>query len=175
MAGSLVIAERAYRAIERECLQHPDTETGGVLGGSRLGPYIVVPFTVPAGRRAVRHASAFTPDHEAQQELLDYLCARFPGMGSGFAGDWHRHPGSYDRPSQRDHEVARHIVTAPGWNCIEAVFPIAVIEEGRVRMRAYLMNRFHEDFVELPLEVVPDTDPRMQAVLLPEARGGIRP
>ena len=37
--------------------------------------------------------------------------------------------------------------------------------DGRVRLRAYLMRRTTLKFEEIPIEIVPDTDLRMMAVL----------
>lgn len=77
MAGKCVMSSRVYQQIERDCLAHPDCETGGVLVGRRVGPDIVVVFALPAGPRAVKKATEFTPDHEWQQGLLDFLVRRF--------------------------------------------------------------------------------------------------
>lgn len=77
MAGACVIAEKVYAEIERDCLAHPDRETGGVLVGRRLGPDIVIVFALPAGPNAVKKPAEFTPDHEWQQGMLDFLWRRF--------------------------------------------------------------------------------------------------
>lgn len=83
-----------------------------------------------------------------------------------YVGDWHKHPSQVDRPSGQDRETARHIVTDDGWNRVEAVFPIAIVDGKQVRMRAFLMYRFTSDFEEMPIEIVPDTDPRVVRVLI---------
>lgn len=83
-----------------------------------------------------------------------------------YVGDWHKHPSHFDRPSGRDRETARTIVTDDGWNQIEAVFPIATVDGKQVRMRAFLMYRYGSDFEEMPIEIVPDTDPRVVRVLI---------
>ncbi len=77
MAGSCVIPHKVYAEIERECLLHPDRETGGVLVGHRLGPDVVIAFALPAGPRAVKEPGEFSPDHEWQQTLLEFLWRRF--------------------------------------------------------------------------------------------------
>jgi integrative and conjugative element protein (TIGR02256 family) len=162
MIRRLVLAERAYGAIVADCLVHAATEIGGVLPGRTVGDAFVVPFSIPAGPRAKKSVVRFSPDSGWQQVFLDYLHARF---GTDYVGDWHRHPGLYDQPSAHDLRTARHIVTDPDWNKPEAVFPIAVIDSGVVRIRAYLMRREVLEFQEIPIEIVPDTDPRMTAVL----------
>lgn len=162
MSRRLVLAKSAYQAVVSDCLRHSDTEIGGVLPGRPVGGEFVVPFSISAGPRAIKSAVRFSPDSRWQQTILDYLHARF---GTDYIGDWHRHPGLFDQPSRHDLRTARHIVTDPIWNKAEALFPIAVIDDGTVRLRAYLIRRETLQFEEIPLEVVPDSDSRMIAVL----------
>lgn len=167
MPKQLIMAERAFRMVEEDCLQHPSTETGGVLVGSLFGEEVVVPFVVAAGRRAHRSMGGFRPDSAWQQRYLDYLFTRF-GAGIDYIGDYHRHPGSFDRPSAIDARTAQRIVTSRRWNKPLAAFPIIVLENGRVRMRGYVMSRERKEFQEVPIVIVPDTDARMRAVILNE-------
>lgn len=162
MSRTLVLAERVLAGIEAECLAHDSVETGGVLPGRVVTDRIIVPFTIPAGPGALQAAARFSPDSPWQQTLLDYLYTRFR---VDYVGDWHRHPGRFDQPSAHDLRTARQIVTDPTWSKPEAVFPIAVIDGGRVRLRAYLMQRTTLQFEEIPITVVPDSDPLMRAVL----------
>lgn len=159
----LVLAEQAYQAIERECLAHQATETGGVLVGRRLGGEIIVPFVIPAGPAAMQCTTRFRPDAAWQQTLLDYLFERF---GLDYVGDYHRHPGGFDRPSVQDRETARHIVTDREWDKVEALFPIAVLDGNRMRLRSYLMTRVDTEFMEIGMTVVPDCDRRIRKLLL---------
>jgi len=163
MSLALVLAEWAFSGIEEECLRHLPTETGEVLVGRAIDDSIVVPFTIAAGPKARRAVARFSPDWAWQQTILDYLFARF---GVDFVGDWHRHPGRFDRPSGQDLATARRIVTDVSWNKPSAVFPIAIIDGGWVRLRAYLMRRETQEFKEIPITVVPDTHPLMRAVLI---------
>ncbi|MDM7913880.1 MAG: Mov34/MPN/PAD-1 family protein [Candidatus Eisenbacteria bacterium] len=174
MKCSLVLSERAYSMVRADCLKHAQTETGGLLLGRKLGADFVVPFTVSAGPEADRSLAGFAPDSGFQQAHLDFLFTRF---AVDYLGDWHRHPGRYDRPSAHDRKTARHIVTDPEWSKPEAVFPIAIIRGDVVTVRAYLMRRDQEDFEELPLEVVPDKDRRIRRVLLSDLkpRKGVLP
>lgn len=160
MSYVLVLARSVLRAIERQCLEHRATETGGVLQGRLVGREFIVPFMIPAGPHATKTPVHFAPDSDWQQVLLDFLYARF---GADYVGDWHRHPGSFDRPSSHDLRTARTIVGT--WKSPIALFPIAVIEDGRVRLRAYLMRRDILQFENVGLEIVDDNDPRMIAVL----------
>ena len=162
MPRVLVLAERAHRAIVADCLAHAATEIGGVLPGRTVGDTFVVPFSIPAGPGAKKTPVRFSPDWCWQQVFVDFLFARFR---VDYLGDWHRHPGLFDRPSAHDLRTARHIVTHPGWDVRQALFPIAVIDGAEVRIRAYLMRRETLEFEEIPIEIVSDTDPRMTAVL----------
>ncbi len=158
----LLLSECAHRQIVSDCLDHATTEIGGVLPGRYDRGAFVVPFSIPAGPAAHCTPSRFTPDEGWQQVLLNFLHARF---GVDYLGDWHRHPGSFDEPSDHDLRTAREIVTSAAWNKPVAIFPIAVIEEGTVRMRAYLMSRKTLKFEEVPISIVPDSDLAMTAVL----------
>lgn len=163
MSGTLVLAEHVVASIARDCRKHPDTETGGLLIGQRIGPDIVVPFVVGAGPHARRARSSFEPDPAWQQEHLDFLFERF---GLDYVGDWHLHPSDFDRPSDQDYRTAFEIVNSPSWEVLEAVFPIAVNVNGEIRLRAYTLSRFAaRAFVELPVVVVPDEEPRMRFLL----------
>jgi integrative and conjugative element protein (TIGR02256 family) len=160
MSYILVLAKSVLRAIEEQCLEHHATETGGVLQGRLVGREFVVPFMIPAGPHATKTPVHFAPDSDWQQVILDFLFARF---GADYVGDWHRHPRSFDRPSAHDLRTARTIVRT--WKSPVALFPIAVIEGGRVRLRAYLMRRDTLQFEDVAIEVADDNDPRMIAVL----------
>ena len=162
MIKSLVLSERARGQIDCEVLEHPDVETGGLLPARVIDGAVVVPFTIAAGPMAVRAPAQFSPDTEWQQTLLDSAFANF---GCVFGGAWHRHPGRFDVPSAIDRRTARHIVTDPTWSLELAVFPIAVVRDGKVSLRAFLMHRNAADFVEIPIEVVPNNDPRVLELL----------
>jgi integrative and conjugative element protein (TIGR02256 family) len=160
MGYVLVLPKRVYQAIERDCLGNMATEIGGVLQGRLIRNEFIVPFSLPAGPCSTKTPVHFSPDTAWQQVLLDFLHTRF---GVDYVGDWHRHPGSFDRPSGHDLRTARQIVST--WKCSMALFPIAVVDGAGVRLRAFLMRRETLWFEEVPLEVVADNDPRVIAVL----------
>ena len=163
MISRIVCARRALRQLESDVLAHPGVETGGLFPGRVLGDAAVAPFMIAGGPRALRARARFSPDIEWQQLLLDHA---FENFGCTYVGAWHRHPGLFDSPSAVDHATARHIVTDSEWDLVQAVFPIAIVRDGAVRVRAYLMHRDQPDFLEIPLEVVPDNDPRILEVLV---------
>ena len=162
MITRLVLSRRAMAAIEADVLVHPTTETGGLLPCRMVGNAMIVPFTIPGGPRAARTPSRFSPDISSQQLLLDFA---FEAFTVDFGGAWHKHPGLFDHPSAYDLKTARHIVTDPTWNKEHAVFPIAVIDDGQVRLRAYLMQRSTQAFEEIPIEVISDADARVVEIL----------
>ncbi len=164
MIKRLVLAQRGRAQVDAEVLAHPEVETGGLLPARLIGDALVVPFTIAAGPRAVRAHARFSPDTAWQQFLLDHA---FENFACVFGGAWHRHPGDFDVPSYVDHRTARHIVTDAEWDTKQAVFPIAVVRGGKVCLRAFLMHRDAPNFIEVPLEVVPNHDP-----LVVEALGG---
>jgi len=174
MTMRLVLSRRAMAAIEADVLAHPTTETGGLLPCRLLGDAMIVPFTIPGGPKATRTASRFSPDTGSQQVLLDFA---FELFSVDFGGAWHKHPGLFDQPSAVDLKTARHIVTDPTWDKQHAVFPIAVIDNGQVRLRAYLMQRSTQAFEEIPIEVIPDADARVVEILSgrPAAEQEVKP
>ena len=162
MVTHLVLAHRVRAQVEAEILAHPEVETGGLLPARVIGDSMVVPFTIAAGPKARRARARFSPDTEWQQQLLDEAFANFTCV---FGGAWHRHPGTFDVPSSVDHKTARHIVTDAEWDTKQAVFPIAVVRGGKVCLRAFLMHRDAPNFIEVPIEVVPNHDPLVLEVL----------
>lgn len=164
MIARFVTAKRGFEQMQSSIFAFPGVETGGLLPGRVIGDALVAPFTIPGGPRAVRARARFSPDVEWQQMLLDHA---FENFGCTFLGAWHRHPGHFDSPSAVDHATARHIVTDTDWDLVQAVFPIAIVRDGEVCVRAYLMHRDASDFREIPFTVVPDDDP-----LILEALGG---
>lgn len=162
MTTRLVLSKRAHAAIEADVLAHPSTETGGLLPCRMRGDAMVVPFAIPGGPKATRTPSRFSPDTNWQQLLLDFA---FDVFAVDFGGAWHKHPGLFDRPSAFDLMTARHIVTDPTWDKQFAVFPIAVVDGGQVRLRAYLMQRSTQAFEEIAIEVTPDADARVVEIL----------
>jgi integrative and conjugative element protein (TIGR02256 family) len=162
MIARIVCARRGFRQMESDILARPGVETGGLFPGRVIGDALVTPFTITGGPKALRAPARFSPDVVYQQSLLDHA---FENFGCTFVGAWHRHPGRFDVPSAVDHETARHIVTDPDWNLVQAVFPIATVLDDEVRVRAFLMHRDAPDFFEIPFEVVPDDDPLIFMVL----------
>lgn len=162
MIARFVCARRGLRQLESDVLAHSGVETGGLYPGRVVGDALVTPYTIPGGPKALRARARFSPDVEWQQMLLDHA---FDNFGCTFVGAWHRHPGRFDVPSAVDHATARHIVTDPDWDLVQAVFPIAIVRDGEVRVRAFLMHREATDFLEVPFEVVPDDDPLILEVL----------
>jgi integrative and conjugative element protein (TIGR02256 family) len=164
MIKRLVLAQRGRAQVDAEVLAHPEVETGGLLPARVIGDALIVPFTIAAGPKAMRARARFSPDTAWQQLLLDHA---FDNFACTFGGAWHRHPGHFSVPSHIDHKTARHIVTDAEWDTEQAVFPIAIVRDQRVCLRAFLMHRDAPDFVEVPIEIVPNNNP-----LVLEALGG---
>ena len=126
----LILAQPAYGAIQKDVLRHKDSETGGILLKKRIDGELIIPMTILGGPNSHRSWGGFSPDSDYQQQNLNFLFQRF---GLDYSGDWHRHPGQYDRPSHTDWKQARQIVTDEAWNKLEAVFPIVVLNNCHIR------------------------------------------
>jgi integrative and conjugative element protein (TIGR02256 family) len=162
MIARFVTAKRGFKQMESDILARPGVETGGLFPGRVIGDALVTPFTITGGPKALRAPARFSPDVVYQQSLLDHA---FENFRCTFVGAWHRHPGRFDVPSAVDLATARHIVTDADWDLVQAVFPIAIVRDKEVRVRAFLMHRDELEFFEIPFEVVPDDDPLILKVL----------
>ncbi|MEQ1832474.1 MAG: Mov34/MPN/PAD-1 family protein [Candidatus Eisenbacteria bacterium] len=163
MTSTFIVARTDYDGMVEEALAHRGMETGGTGLGVRRGNEIIKVFNVPAGPGARRARARYTPDTRWQEAVVRVIRQRLPQLT--YVSDWHVHPDSFDEPSSIDRDTARRVVSETEWDAPAVVFPIAVIEEGRVRFRAYLMTREVLEFEEIPFLVVPDNDPRMMAAL----------
>ena len=165
MSRRLVVSVDVFNAIEAQCVADHHTETGGVLLGRRVGRDYVVPAVTSSGPQARKSVTEFSPDTSYQQAFVDFAHEFFGNLN--YLGDWHRHPGQNDQPSPTDLATARHVVTHPDWDTVEAVFPIAIIDRERVRLAAYEITRRTMSFSNIPIVVVPFTDSRLQQAFLP--------
>ena len=163
MPGVFMIPASTHRGMIEDALAHPDRETGGTILGVRRGVEFIGVINIPAGPAARRTLVRYSPDTEWQQAVVDVVTQRLRHLT--YVSDWHMHPGGFDRPSVHDLRTAREIVTDEGWDSPAAVFPIGVREAGKVRFRAYLMQRETLEFREIPLLILDDHDPRLTAAL----------
>ena len=168
MPYECLIAQRAYAMIVGDCRSDPEVETGGALLGVVDSSSVQVLFSVSAGPKAHRSRTGFRPNSTWQQRYLDYLFARF---GTNYIGDWHKHPAHVPTPSTTDLAAARTVVTSSARNTPQAVFPIATLDRGVVSLRAFRISRTSQQFDEVPITIVPDSDPRLIAVLTGNTTG----
>lgn len=162
MSWRVVVAERGIAGFVARALEDGATENGEALFGTIIDKTIIVVGAIPAGPGALRTRTQFRPDARWQQNLLNLVHSRF---GFDYVGDIHTHPGNCQLPSRTDLETARHIVIDPTVNKPIAVFPIAVVRDRRVAIRAFLMQREGQAFEEIEIVTVADTSPVMAAVL----------
>ncbi|MBW1802540.1 MAG: Mov34/MPN/PAD-1 family protein, partial [Deltaproteobacteria bacterium] len=108
----LIITRKAMEEIEKECGNH-DRETGGILVGPE-GMDIVTGF-IASGHAAFRASYAYeqTPDDVAH---LNHELRKRQAIGEEFQGYLHRHPGSFNRPSNLDLKTARNVLSDPSYN-----------------------------------------------------------
>ena len=163
MPAVLMLPACVYNGMGADALAHPGNETGGTILGLRRGIEFIGVINIPAGSAARRTAVNYSPDTVWQQAIVDVVTQRLRHLT--YIVDWHIHPGSFDRPSAHDLRTARHIVSDSGWDSPAVVFPIGVREMGKVRFRAYLMQRETLEFEEIPIVVLDDHDPRIIAAL----------
>lgn len=158
----LILTKKAYRSIVEECASFPEVETGGILIGKRLHENLVIPFALGSGPKAKRSWTRYSPDFEWQQEALDKLFGRYL---VNYVGSFHRHPGSFCRPSSIDRKTAREIISSPDWNVPEAIFPIIIIKGGRIKLFPYYLSRDSKDFQPIPWQIVSHKNQLVRATL----------
>ena len=159
MSARLVLAKRAHAGIIDDCLEHPDTETGGLLPVRVFGEDFVAPFCIPAGPRAHRSPTRFSPDTDWQQILLDFVFANF---GLNYGGDYGI-LGSSTGQARTTKTARRH-----RHRCGVGHGTSGLPDRGdrqRESTPAYLMRRVAPDFEEIPIKVLDDSDPIMTSIL----------
>lgn len=156
----LSMTPAVWKAIQEECARWPESETGGYLLGYPC-PAGAGHATVHVGPGAqARHCPAFfVPDAGHQQREIERAYGGDARIR--LLGNWHLHPGGFDRPSGHDAESIRGILK--GWNLgsNEFVACIAVRDSPSPRLRAWRMTARCLEFRELPVQVAvpPEPDP----------------
>lgn len=158
----LLLTQRAFSHITRECILHLLTETGGILIGEKIDGAFVVPFAIGSGPRAKRSRTRFTPDVEWQQRILDKL---FVLCSANYVGTFHRHPGSDSRPSPLDYKTAKEITSSPDWNIKEAIFPIVLLNEKGIEIFPYYFSENSEDFQPISWQIIANDSDIARSIL----------
>jgi integrative and conjugative element protein (TIGR02256 family) len=159
---NLILSRRAFFEIERECLEYPDVETGGILIGKHTFRDIIVPFVVGSGLAAKRTPSCFEPDINWQQKFLDQY---FENYGLNYVGSFHRHFGNFCCPSSIDYQAALQILTDPDWAIDQAVFPIILINSETLVIYPYYITRKEPSFQLMTMALVDDNLPPIASII----------
>lgn len=155
----ILIAESAVELIEHEARLASATETGGILVGRRLDEtrILVLAATKP-GPNSDRRQTTFAPDVQYVEQQLKASRQQYPGVD--YVGTWHKHPPSFDRPSDGDWKQAQEVLTDPDYAVNELVAPIVVVRNDVVSMKVYYLHRqkMHEDFIQVVHTPIPDSE-----------------
>ncbi len=157
----LILTKKAYRSIVKECLSHPQAETGGILIGRIMDGFAIAPFAIGSGPKAKRSWARFSPDTNWQQRKLDKLSKKYR---LNYLGSYHKHPGNLREPSRWDTQTAQEILSDPGWNISEAVFPIIIPNGEKIEIYPYYISRQRRELQPIPWEIVSRRDQRVRNI-----------
>ncbi len=166
----ILFTQSAMDAIEQETLRYREQglETGGILVGKKLddGNFLIVAAT-GAGPMADHAVHTFAPDHDFANRELRRARSRYNNVD--YVGLWHKHPPQMDYPSGGDWQQVQDILGDPDYKVNgELVTPIIVVRGEQIVLRAYYVSTASQDFAPVEYVVVPNDDPRVQEVTIPE-------
>jgi len=161
----LVLSERTFHEVQKECLKYPEVETGGILVGRFKSEDVQAIFAIGSGPAAHRSVTRFRPDVAWQQKQLDKY---FEDYGLNYVGSFHRHFGNFSRPSIIDYWAANQILSDLDWEVRKAVFPIILVQGNAVEIYPYYICRTSRKFERISMKVVPDDDPSVSIAIKEE-------
>ena len=132
-----IVSQRALDLIELECRRNPDTETGGILVGSRDANQLSITHATGPGLQWEASSYHFVKDTEYLQSVLKIL---FEYFGVNYLGVWHKHPRSMPHPSDGDISSAMEEVTDVNMGLEELVTPICIMESGHVQVLPFVIK-----------------------------------
>jgi len=132
-----IVSQRVLDQIELECRRNPDTETGGILVGSRDADQLAITHATGPGLQWEGSSYHFVKDTEYLQSVLNIL---FEYFGVNYLGVWHKHPISTPHPSNGDIFSAMEEVDDPELKLGELITPICVMESGQVRVLPFAIK-----------------------------------
>lgn len=98
----IIISEAALQCMKREINRDPTLETGGILIGYKDNARaICVETASEPGPKAIKETARFSRDVEYCQNIVDESYRKYGAKGL-YVGEWHYHPSSDNRPSNRD-------------------------------------------------------------------------
>jgi hypothetical protein len=166
----VLVLERVLRTIEREIrpYRNSNTETGGILIGGYIDPEAVLIIGASGpGPLAEHHDAEYALDVGYAQDILNEYTTRYPNVD--YVGEWHRHPGTFDRPSGGDWETAARILQDPSYRVDALINPIVILPGGEFRISFYYIHRDYiargQNFTRIAIEPAREDDPRVQAFL----------
>lgn len=159
------------RAVEMICEQSRTckTETGGVLIGTTRQPVILV--AGGPGPRSRKTVTAFTSDSAHDRQVLQEASTTFQQHIS-YLGHWHKHPPGMPRPSSGDLTQARRLLAdfqAKGERAPWMLSLIVQVDDAtEPAVHSFRLVSGSADFEAVPLEVIAETDSRLQSALAAE-------
>lgn len=139
-----VVSERALETIDRECRNHPDTETGGILVGFRDDQEVTITHATGPGLNWKRSAHHFAKDTDYLQSVLNLL---FQYFQVNYLGLWHKHPESMPFPSLGDVASAMDEIADQKVGLNEVVTPICVMKSSSVDVVPYVIRDYEYTLV----------------------------
>ncbi len=131
-------SKEALGRMARESLREQERETGGVLVGSWQRGFdgsivIKVQRAGGPGMDTVQKPALFRPDLKSYRNRVDYYREN---NGWDYVGEWHKHPGSYEKMSLIDEKTAEELLVSEGWPFL--LLPIITFDETMLRVDCYV-------------------------------------
>jgi len=145
-----VVSKRALEIIERECRNHPDTETGGIIVGLRDDVQVTITHATGPGVNWERSAHHFVKDTDYLQSVLNLL---FQYFQVNYLGLWHKHPDTMPCPSGGDVASAMEEISDTEVGLDELVTPICVVRSSQVNTVPYVIK--DGAYTQVEWDVVP--------------------
>lgn len=148
----VLISSKAISVIEEES-RNGTMETGGALFGviGQEGTIVVTHATKP-GPNAFHAPGAFEKDLQYQQNLLNRMNEKY---NVDYVGEWHKHLGQMNCPSQGDLDTASSILKDPEWNKERLVVIIVNVVQDQVLISPFFISRNTFSFLRIKSEIIP--------------------
>jgi len=165
-----IISEKVVEAIKKECTRI-NSETGGMLVGKEIGNEFIITDFIGPGPNSHHSVSSFSYDPE--YELKEYEKIINENDSVELLGWIHKHPGDFDRPSSVDLEFANQVFDNKEWqewDFDKLLMPIVNLFNDSFKITNYLITKDKRNFEIIPLEIVPESHPKVQALLNKSSR-----
>jgi len=111
---SVNVKEEILEFMKQEISINNEVETGGILLGEFNNNSVLVNYASGPGPKAIKEKSKFLKDKEYCQKFIDKKYMQHRDIAS-YIGEWHYHPSTSNKPSNRDLKSLSNIANGQGY------------------------------------------------------------